>query len=255
MVVQNDRNRMHFLREAYTELKAAFGNRWSVLSLIVAAIVAKIDWFLRQLAGFGMSPITGIPDWVLGILVFAVLAVIQALVHAVKLRRMVTPSFSLSTDKGGAIVIAVDRQYDAGGHFVKEFTSRYVRIRADALSKINIRDGVAFITELKKRPLQRTDEEIIHLPQPILLEDERRPFTIYHAVPKMIDFIKCDEEHNRLFVIGRWPIVMENAFEDRAFYTFTIMVNAGGVSASRKVEVMWNGKYDEMTARDVTTGG
>jgi hypothetical protein len=68
----------------------------------------------------------------------------------------------------------------------------------------------------------------------------------------MIDFVKCDEEHNRLLVVGHWPAVLQDAFNDHAFYTFTLTVNAGGVSQSHKVEVMWNGKWNEMTARGVT---
>jgi hypothetical protein len=250
--VTDDRDQrcMQFLREAYTELKAAFGTRWSVLILIVAALVARIDWFLQFLPGVGViQVVAGVPDWLLGILVLATLITFQAIAHAVKLRRMITPNFILSVDRTGPIVMALDRIYDSQGHLIKEYKSRYIRVKANTVSQTNIGDGVAFITALNKRSSHGNTE--INLPQPVILGNGQ-PFTIYHALPKMVDFLKCDEVHNKLFVIGAWPLIMENILDDPATYTFTIMVNAGGVSRSKDIEITWTGRWDQVSARDVT---
>jgi hypothetical protein len=94
-----------------------------------------------------------------------------------ELRTRLTPAFSLSTDEGGPIAIAIDRQYFSG-RFIKDVESRYVRIRADNVSHTNIPDGVAFITAITKQPLLRdAAPDGIRLPQPILLHDIMSPFT------------------------------------------------------------------------------
>jgi hypothetical protein len=121
----------------------------------------------------------------------------------------------------------------------------------DALSNKNITDCVAFIKSLSKRSLQGTSTKTIDIPQSILIGDGT-PFTIYHQVPKMIDILKCQEGDNRIIILGYWPAIMQNTFVDDGIYTFTICVNSGELSKIQKIEVTWTGRWDQITARDVS---
>jgi len=166
------------------------------------------------------------------------------------LYRQLKPLFSLSVDKSLGVALALDRVYNIYGQVAAETKANYVRIRVDTLSNTNITDCVAFIKSLSKRSLQGSFTTIIDLPQSILIGDGT-PFTIYHHVPKMIDILKCQEENNRIIILGYWPAIMQNTFVDDGIYTFEICVNAGELSKMQKIEVTWTGRWDKITARDV----
>ncbi len=204
-----------------------------------------------------MKELIGIPDWIVGLLVLAVWTAATAVWHAVELRRTITPRFSLSFDpRGSGIGAALDRAWTLGpGGWTQigsPFSAHYVRIQIDVLSKIRIDDCVVGIKSLQKKPDGTHTFVPVNLPQIVYLRED--PIKIYPNMPRTIDFLRTNEKDNKLLlpIDIRWPSILETVFDDMGAYRFEFVVNGGGVSISKWIEIVWNGHWNAITGREVS---
>jgi hypothetical protein len=64
-----------------------------------------------------------------------------------------------------------------------------------------------------------------------------------------VDFFYCGANDNKPQVPeSNWPFNMRDAFDETGTYHFTITVNAGGVSDSITVPIVWLGRWDKIVA-------
>ena len=169
-------------------------------------------------------------------------------------KNITIPNFNLSFDKNGmGIVLAEHPNLKSGPTLgtTQETNEKaaYVRIRVDALSKTTIKGCFAFITALEKQPKGTTAFTHIALPQPIPLKGQQ--FDIIPEVPCMLDFLMSGEWDNRLVSPTYWPFILRDVFKDEATYRFTFIVNGDGVSKTKRVDVIWKGKWDSIEAVQV----
>jgi len=77
------------------------------------------------------------------------------------------------------------------------------------------------------------------------------PLDIYPNMPCTVDFLRTDERENRLAASPgiSWPYILENVFDDKGTYRFTITVNCEGVSKSKTVEIDWDSQWDTISGR------
>jgi len=256
---------MRTARDIYTELKAAFGTKWSVLGLLLAGFVSRFDWVAHKLASRGMSELIGIPDWVVAIIILSVWSAATAIWHAVKLRRLITPKLSLSFDQGGiGIQGALDQinEFDGHGNLLRltEVQASYVRVLVDTVAKTAVTDCVAFLKDkIEKRAPGGGPITEIPLPHRIALGVSNaigkiEPFSVYPELPHMLDFVKSSSHDNKLVVVGYWPFHLRDAFNDIAIYRFTIAVVAAGVTTSIKMDVNWRGRWDTIGVNEASQG-
>jgi hypothetical protein len=241
------------VQDIYAELRAAFGNRWTVLGIIIGTLVARYDWLTHELAARGIIDVIGIPDWVAGIVIFTAWTTGMALWHAVKLRRTVTPGFRLSFDPNGfGVVEAVERLVTPDT--AKEFRAMYVRVQGDTVGPAAANNCSAFLTKLWYRAFGKNTHFVeIPLPQPIPLRDA--PFDIFPKIPCLVDFVKgAQTQHgDKLLVVRNWPFVLREKLNPEGTYKFMVTVYGPGGSKEKSVEVDWTGKWDTLTASEVTS--
>jgi len=243
-------------KAVHAELKAAFGTKWAVLTLIFAGIVARYDWLAHKLEGHGMNQLIGIPDWLAGLLVFAIWTAATAVWHAVKLRRLVTPQFKMSFDEGGlGVVLALERSsvvipaFTVGGqdtHTTVDTRATYIRLRLETLSDVAVTGCVAFLKKLDARALTGGVWGPIPLPQPVPLHE--KPFDVFPKIPKFVDFAVAVEKNDKLRVVGSWPLILENVMKVSATYRFILVVTGPGGSQEIAIDVNWAGQWDTVTA-------
>jgi hypothetical protein len=68
-------------------------------------------------------------------------------------------------------------------------------------------------------------------------------------VPATVDFLKCGQFDNKLVFTVPTPFRLEGVLDDKATYGFTLEVIGNGVSATKRVEVDWNGHWNGIVAR------
>jgi hypothetical protein len=238
------------VKEAWSELVAAYGHRWTVLSLLVAAVIARIDEIARFLEQRGMIQETiGIPDWVLAIIVFCVWSTLTLLWHAVKLRRQITPKFSLEFDPSKN---CIEKPPTFGPPPFKPGNATYLRIRIEAESDAVLSECRTWITSIEKVEANGNKANI-HIPHNMWVRS-KVPFKVYPGITETADFLECHEGSPGPILSGNKPNILLNAFDKLGIYRFTLTVWGDGGRKKIQVDVDWRGQWNTMTARRVDIG-
>jgi hypothetical protein len=176
-----------------------------------------------------------------------------------ELSEKTTPQFAVSFDQErGGLTSEVDKTEihepgTYGGIRVTPgpiFKAWYLRICVTATSNVSVKRCRAFILSLEKQANPHETFIYIHLPHPISLENE--PFEVMPNIRHMVDFMKASERDNKFIRTGYWPNALADAFIDKATYRFTIAVNGDGITAKPiKVDVVWRGEWDRISAHQV----
>lgn len=249
---------MRLIQEAFLELKAAFGNRWYALGSLVSALVAFVDAIARDIGGRVQSAVQGLPSWAIGLGLFLLLSAGFALAHAVRLRRRLTPDFSLSFEREGfGIASAIEvQQYYSQEHnqfHVNEFESTYVRITATATTEATVKGCVAYIKEVYF--CQNQSEQFVKIPlaQPVALSE--KPFRIYPGISKYIDFLIAYKRNDKdtMSVVYNWPNSIRDRIGPIGFYRFVIRVVSKTRSIEKIIEVHWPGTRASIDAHEVSS--
>jgi hypothetical protein len=127
--------------------------------------------------------------------------------------------------------------------------SSYVRIRVEALSETTVTGCTAFLVGLEKS--SAGDAFVaIQLPHAILLRDS---FDVPPKVWRTVDFLTATEGQNKLAGASEgWPLSLLDAFNEvGTTYRCRLAVNGNGITSEIKVDVIWRGQWDQITAFEV----
>jgi hypothetical protein len=224
------------------------------LPLIIAVITALVRLAPVIARAEGAPMFLGVPPWMWGVIGGLLLLAYFLLEYGNRKRLELQPKFDVVFPASGlGIVSAIAREptptSDGRLNYGPPFKTRYCRIQIDNLSGATIKNCVAGITALEKRRKTETDFVRINLPQTVFLRNE--PFDVYPNMPCTVDFLRTDERVNKLAVSPgiSWPYILENVFDDKGAYRFTVTVNGEGVSKSKVVEIDWDCQWDTITGR------
>lgn len=200
-----------------------------------------------------MSPILGMPSWQFGTWIFLAVSTFTAIKHAVKLRNVVTPKFRLTFDReGGGIVDAIEKGFSSneeGKPIPFQFGARYIRVTAQTLSKVSVRECFAIITKIERGPISGVGTFIqIEQPQPILVTSKPPP-SMYSNMPNFFDFVVVSEKSGMRLVQNQ-PYTMDDSFKESGTYRFSINVygEGGNQQSSIMVDVVWQGNWRTISA-------
>jgi hypothetical protein len=236
---------------AWREVRAAYGTRWYALGLTIAALVG---WYDRLSGMLGMTEFIGIPNWMAGVLIFAGWTTVTAILHAVKLRKVITPNFAVSYPEALGTVEALERVVVQGPSdspvTVGEYPANYVRVQIETTAPVVASGCLAFLTGLRFHPFGETAFGDIRLPQPVPLRDE--PFNVYPGIPCLVDFVKATRTRvgDKLLVVRNWPLALSDRLDPEGVYEFSITVHGPGGTRQQVVEIDWRGAFDTIAARN-----
>jgi hypothetical protein len=168
--------------------------------------------------------------------------------YAHKLRSAAEPKIIASFETGSAgINQALVRNLPGGS----EWKATFIRFRVDALSDTTTDGCSADITALAIKEPGSKEFQPIELPHslpitPIL-------FYVRPGIPHHIQFLSCDEKTNELKPTSNveWPFHLEHLFKSPACFRFDISVNDGRKTKVLRIEIDWNGKWNELKGRQI----
>lgn len=205
----------------------------------VAGLAPKIKWG-------GLPMFLSTPAWIWGLIAALISGLYFVFEYAHRKRLETVPKIALSFNPDCVVHTPTKIRQVVQGNLVEiDSHACYVCLKVESLSKLAIRDCAALITSIKKR--NRTTGQFA----PIPLADAiaiRVPFIIYHGVPNYVAFLQAGENDNTLRVPERYPLIIENAFNEHTVYRVTISVIADGVTSRHTVDVTWAGVWNGLTA-------
>jgi hypothetical protein len=202
-----------------------------------------------------IAQIVILPPWSAAAMVFLFIIVLFLTLRVVIMTAEKNPRFTISFNSQHPCIDRqrVSVQEPITGQFVDKGMATYFRIRIEANSDTPIGECRAFITNIDVKKYGSYIFEPIPLPHRLWIRSES-PIKVFPDVPEMADFLMCIENINKLQLIGHVPNSLISIFDEPATYAFTFSVQGDGRRRKIKVEVDWRGKYDNITARQVSLG-
>jgi len=252
---------MGWFSESWTTASDALGVRKYVVLGSAAASAAVLSGIVGWALRMNPTSTSGVIFHILFFL-FALMAILFVVIlnAATKLRMAARPRIALSFEADGpGIAQALVRNpskvmFAPPNTFVEGSDQRanYVRIRIDAVSEVNVPHCSAAILAFARKLPGETDFTEILLPQNIKIMPDF--FEVRVKIPHRIDFLSVGEKENKLYPTAEvgWPFILEKAFNHPAVFQFDIAVNDGRNTKIIKVELDWNGKWDELKGRQIS---
>jgi hypothetical protein len=229
--------------EAFTAKRAfVIGSIFAVATL-VAKYAPSIPWR-------GHPVLLGTPAWTWGVMTALVMTIYFIFEYAHRKRMELVPKFDLTfdSDKGGIVFTPTKVTRIVNG-IIEHIDSHgaYIRVRVDNESATAIKECFAFITSIEKKDKQTG--AFVPVPLPYAIPLASGPITIYSKIPNFIDFLKVGELENVPEPSGQWPLTLQRAFQEETSYVFETSVVANGLTKAKKVEVIWSGQWDKISAK------
>lgn len=257
---------MAWFKERWHILREAAGVRKYVAGAILSAIVGFIDqiestakWILLE--WLGISPpaekagmIFGFPSWIVGITVFLGLLFWWTLEYAVKLRRELTPKFSLTFDADRGCLVTTPVKYrNPDGTFRDESEMVSIRGLVTVTSKKGVENCRAYVSSVKKKDRETgvfVDTPYIDdLSMPWAISNKEE-ISIPYGIKKYFGILTTDKNKNDL----EWPASVVHSlrhrdlFKDHTIYRLNLVVAGDGVTEELAIDVDWRGVWDGVKA-------
>lgn len=152
------------------------------------------------------------------------------------------------------------RLADGRVEVIAEYQATYVRLFVRADSARMVRDCVAYLVGIQKIRIDDDTPNIVtsfetKFVDPIPLAWSHFGVSkrdIPSSMGCYVDLLKADSRSSRLGFAGSWPLVLRGFFDEPGTYRLGVLVAAGdGVSHVTQLDVVWNGKWDEIRAARV----
>lgn len=232
----------------------AFTARRILLIATVFAFAASAktiaDWLIKK---GDEAVLMGAPPWAIGTIAALVAVIYILFEYAHRQRMALVPRFGISfKEKGLGIVQGTVQLFNPFGQMLREYDSSYVRVQVDATSRRTVKVA-AYVTQFEKSTDNGQTFSNVVLPQPIPLH--AGTIDVVPNVPSMIDFASANEgsvqpHQHKLYPSGAWPFKLRDALKDNATYRFTIVVSdIDGNTKTIPVDVIWQGRWDNITAK------
>lgn len=245
---------MNTIKEYPLYIWEALGVRRFLIAAAISTVIGILDFFAKLLGQEKFEPLFGIPNWIVGAFVFLCYVAFSVLKRAVEERRRLTPKLQLSFQpEGGGMVETPEKERDIEGKTIREYKAVYLRLCVEAVSDMKVRECSAFLTRIQTKSADGAFADMdIHggALQLAWAHIGPRDVDVPHLIKRYADILKATDD-NRLKFTGMWPLALRGAFNAVTTYRLTIAVVGEGMTKSIIIDVDWNGKWDEMKAREV----
>lgn len=167
----------------------------------------------------------------------------------------VTPDFK--EDEGGVVLTPEDRVDLSTGKTLESSAAAYIRARVECTSALGPKACAAFLTRIERKD-KGTGPELMAVAK--LYDSVQLPWSligvcdipIHPGIPKHVDIAMASSKENKLAFCGAIPFTVRGFTDEHATYLADVSIIADGIPSDKiTVEIHWNGKWDEITARKV----
>jgi hypothetical protein len=244
----NVRDRWSLFQEVYSQHKLLFG-----IALLICTVLATGEWIVQFISQWIVIPkagsieFLGVPAPLWALILLGVVAAVAMVEYAVGLKEALTPKLGVTFNPRAEGIIRTPMWVTTGdGQVKRDEEAVFVSVTVNALSKTSVKNFIGFITKIEKKMEDGSSFIDIPVYGHIKLND---PGIVYPRVPSVLNVLRTSKTEGTLNFAAPWPLTLQDAFKDHGIYTITVEVNGDGVTETIKVEVVWNGKWDEIKAR------
>ena len=244
---------MAWLRDRADTIQEGIGVRRFVIGSIVLLVLGVYEWLSIKLAERGMTALTGIPTWAIGVTVGLALLFWWMLEYAVRLRGSLSPKLRVEfrPDSGGIIQTpikqtkrTIDRNTNNVTEETTEYQAVYVRGLVTATADKAVSDCMAYLTGVRKK-----DPNTGQYAATQYLDDLQLPWshigreaiTIPKGIRRYFDIVNVHEPTMRLDPSGPWPLTLRKLFDEHTSYQLDLLVSGDGISQKMTMELTWAG--------------
>jgi hypothetical protein len=213
-----------------------------------------IVWMIQMLGG--NETIAGIPWGVAMVISFfsMLLWVVWGLAKSSQIQQLaLQPKLEIDFPiVSGAIVVTPERAFDQFGRLMREYNSVYIRARIKAVAKHSVKHCTAFLVDVQKKRSDSKEfsetgfSDSLQLGWAVIGVKE---IEMPHMVTRFVDLLKVSDVDQKLRFCGAWPLSLNNLFDEHGTYRLKIVVTGQAISESLRIDVEWNGKWDEIKAQ------
>ncbi len=225
----------------------ALGPFWVKFTIIIGSVAATLLTFTRTWLDQQGVTIDLPPNWVIIVLVGALLVAFWFLNHATKLRLDTVPHVKIGL---APVENAIVKHPIAGGGTM-ESQKRVVNGKVFGVSQ-GVHNCEANVTAIRYQNAE--GEAFVSAPEfaSFTLEWTRNGGqwdAVPRGVTKYFRIVQANEDDNRLHIPGAQEIALfRRLFAKPGKYEIDIVVSAGIISEALTVELTWNGVWHELTA-------
>jgi hypothetical protein len=221
---------------------------------ILFGVITGVDRLASLIAAQRGAMLAGVPGWAWATLAVSWLLLGFMIEYATRLRLSLIPKLALSFNplKEGIVQTPIEVPVQgsiSGQVLIKEYRASYVRIRIDALSKTTVKGCAAYLTKIEKR--RHPGEAFVEVPLSADLLLTPTPIDVPPKVRGTVDFLTCNDLHNKLVLSTPAPFTMRDIFDEPGTYRITIVVIAGDIDKTIQVEIDWSSKWDMIVGRQI----
>jgi len=108
---------------------------------------------------------------------------------------------------------------------------------------------VAYLVDVKKTTATGVTDTNFTDPMPLAWSHLGvREHNLPSSLGWYVDLVKTTERSGSLHFTGGWPLTLRGFFDEHATYRFKVLISGEGVTLTREIDVVWNGKWDQVRA-------